>query len=29
MQKYTLRGKLFALLLPKANDRWATFAWGA
>lgn len=29
MKKYTLRGKLFALLLPNANDRWATFAWGA
>ena len=28
MQKYSLRGKLFALLLPHANDRWATFAWG-
>ena len=28
MKKYSLRGKLFALLLPKVNDRWATFAWG-
>ena len=28
MKKYSLRGKLFALLLPNANDRWATFAWG-
>ena len=28
MKKYTLRGKLFALLLPKVNDRWATFSWG-
>ena len=27
MQKYSLRGKLFALLLPKVNDRWATFRW--
>ncbi|MBQ8927374.1 MAG: class I SAM-dependent methyltransferase [Oscillospiraceae bacterium] len=27
MQKYSLRGKLFALLLPKMNDRWATFRW--
>jgi len=28
MKKNSLRGKLFALLLPNANDRWATFAWG-
>ena len=28
MKKYSIRGKLFALLLPKINDRWATFAWG-
>ena len=28
MQKYSIRGKLFALLLPKLNDRWATFEWG-
>lgn len=27
MKKYSLRGKLFALLLPKMNDRWATFEW--
>lgn len=25
MRKYSIRGKLFALLLPKMNDRWATF----
>ena len=28
MKKYSIRGKLFALLLPKINDRWATFEWG-
>ena len=28
MKKYSIRGKLFALLLPKMNDRWATFSWG-
>lgn len=28
MKKYSIRGRLFALLLPKINDRWATFAWG-
>lgn len=28
MRKYSLAGKLFALLLPKVNDRWATFKWG-
>lgn len=28
MRKYSIRGKLFALLLPKMNDRWATFEWG-
>ena len=28
MKKYSIRGKLFALLLPKMNNRWATFAWG-
>ncbi len=28
MKKYSIRGKLFALLLPKMNDRWATFEWG-
>ncbi|MCR4796423.1 MAG: class I SAM-dependent methyltransferase [Ruminococcus sp.] len=27
MKKYSIRGKLFALLLPKMNDRWATFVW--
>jgi O-methyltransferase involved in polyketide biosynthesis len=27
MSKYSIRGKLFALLLPKMNDRWATFKW--
>lgn len=27
MKKYSIRGKLFALLLPKMNDRWATFEW--
>ena len=25
MRKYSIRGKLFAQLLPKMNDRWATF----
>lgn len=28
MRKYSIRGKLFATLLPKMNDRWATFQWG-
>lgn len=28
MKKYSIRGKLFALLFPKLNDRWATFSWG-
>lgn len=28
MKKYSIRGKLFALLLPRMNDRWATFKWG-
>ncbi|ORT98838.1 Tetracenomycin polyketide synthesis O-methyltransferase tcmP [Anaerovibrio sp. JC8] len=28
MKKYSIRGKLFAWLLPKLNDRWATFTWG-
>ncbi len=28
MSKYSIRGKLFAALLPKVNDRWATFEWG-
>ena len=27
MRKYSIRGKLFALLLPKLNNRWATFEW--
>ena len=27
MRKYSIRGKLFATLLPKMNDRWATFQW--
>lgn len=27
MKKHSLRGKLFALLLPSMNDRWATFEW--
>ncbi len=27
MRKYSIRAKLFALLLPKMNDRWATFEW--
>ena len=27
MKKYSIRGKLFALLLPKMNNRWATFEW--
>ena len=27
MKKYSIRGKLFAWLLPKMNDRWATFRW--
>lgn len=28
MQKYSIRGKLFAMLFPKLNNRWATFRWG-
>ncbi len=28
MKKYSLRAKIFALLLPKINNRWATFTWG-
>ena len=28
MKKHSFRGKLFALLFPKMNDRWATFRWG-
>ena len=27
MKKHSIRGKLFALLFPKLNDRWATFEW--
>lgn len=27
MKKYSIRAKLFALLLPKMNNRWATFRW--
>ena len=27
MKKHTIRGKLFGLLLPNVNDRWATFKW--
>ncbi len=27
MKKHSIRGKLFAFLLPKMNDRWATFEW--
>ncbi len=27
MKKYSIRAKLFALLLPKMNDHWATFCW--
>ena len=27
MKRYSIRAKLFALLLPKMNDRWATFRW--
>lgn len=27
MKKYSLRAKLFALILPKFNNRWATFEW--
>ena len=29
MKKYSIRGKLFALLLPKMNNRWATFEWNS
>ncbi len=28
MKKHSIRGKLFALLFPNMNDRWATFEWG-
>ena len=27
MRKYSIRAKIFAALLPKMNDRWATFEW--
>lgn len=27
MRKYSIRAKLFATLLPKMNNRWATFEW--
>ncbi len=27
MKKHSIRGKLFAWLLPKMNDRWARFEW--
>ncbi len=27
MKKHSIRGKLFAWILPKFNDRWATFEW--
>jgi len=26
-KKYTIRGKIFARLMPKVNNRWATFEW--
>ncbi len=29
MKKHSIRGKLFAALLPNINDRWATFTWPA
>ena len=28
MKKYSIRGKIFAALFGKFNDRWATFTWG-
>ena len=28
MKKYTIRAKLFAMIAPKMNNRWATFKWG-
>lgn len=28
MKKHSIRGKLFAILFYKLNDRWATFEWG-
>ncbi len=27
MRKYSFGGRLFAALLPKMNDRWASFDW--
>lgn len=27
MKKYSIRAKIFALLLPSMNDRWAIFEW--
>ena len=27
MNKYSIRTKLSAMLLPKVNNRWATFSW--
>lgn len=27
MKKYSLRAKIFALMMPKMNNRWATFEW--
>ncbi|MCR5175991.1 MAG: class I SAM-dependent methyltransferase [Anaerovibrio sp.] len=27
MKKHSIRGKLFALIFPNMNDRWATFEW--
>ena len=27
MKKHSLRGKIFAAVFPKMNDRWATFEW--
>ena len=28
MKKHSIRGKIFAALFGKFNDRWATFTWG-
>ena len=27
MSKHSIRGKIFAVLFPGMNDRWATFEW--
>ncbi|MCR5111082.1 MAG: class I SAM-dependent methyltransferase [Ruminococcus sp.] len=27
MKKYSIRAKIFALLMPNVNNRWATFKW--